>query len=273
MVTELTPVCDLCGGQKFELPKQINYFFQTEPSNEIVRCQSCDLLFRTGMPDKSSASNICDKKNIRFGEYTGGTVTVNRRLIDRLAFFTKRVKGKKRLLDVGCGTGSFVDWARESDWEALGTETSDSKKEAIINVDIATESHLELIEETFSLVHLNHVLEHVTSPVRLMQAAARYVVPGGFLCVEVPNEVFSLAAKIKMMTGLRSNSATAYYGHRYFFNKQTLQRLVGNAGLQIVRIRTPYVGYKLGALHRVFDYAQSSLGKGSVIEIIARKPC
>ena len=271
MVTELVHMCDLCGGKDFECPDGINRFFQTEPDNEIVRCRSCGFLFRAGMPDKSSDSDICATKGIRFGEYTGGTVTVNRRLVDRLAFFTKRIKGKKRLLDVGCGTGSFVDWAQKADWEVFGTETSDSESENIITVDIATESHPDLIEETFSLVHLNHVLEHVVSPVRLMQAAARYASPGGFLCIEVPNEVFSLATRIKMMIGVKSNSATAYFGHRCFFNKQTLRLLVEKAGLQVIRVKTPYVGHDLGAIHRIFDYFQSLIGMGAVIEIIARK--
>ncbi|MEX6504817.1 class I SAM-dependent methyltransferase [Jiella sp. M17.18] len=102
-----------------------------------------------------------------------------------------------RLLDVGCGEGFVLKAFAERGWEVTGIDFSRTGVETM-NPDMT--SHVEqgdifaLLEtriaadESFDLVWLGNVLEHVLDPVGLLQALHRLVRPDGILVATVPND-------------------------------------------------------------------------------------
>ena len=274
--------CDLCGSKNYIDPVRMNQFLQTKQEYKLMQCDECGLLVRKSLPDllDEEKNKVCQDKGLMWSEYTAGTNSINRRMIERLLFFNKLLKNQpKRLLDIGCGSGSFIEYANENGWEAFGTDITDRVpktgvlgKSTIFHMDITKGGCNELQKGSFSLVHLNHVIEHCSSPTILLKAATEYLSSDGMLCVEVPNEMFSLAAKIKMIFGVKYNSATAYFGHKYFFSKTTFERLLYNCtDLKKNSLKTPFIGYELSPLHKIFDYLQSSIGYGAVLEYILKK--
>ncbi len=97
-----------------------------------------------------------------------------------------------RLLDVGCGNGSFLSaWSRfVPGWSLVGTEVGDkyrSRIEAIAGVERLYTGDLEEIPGLFDLVSLVHVLEHVPAPAAFLARLAKRLKPGGLVMVEVPD--------------------------------------------------------------------------------------
>ncbi len=271
--------CDLCGREvEAACLGGVNVFLQTDPDNAVWRCPDCGLLFRLALPSCKSDEQkraVMREKSLCYGEYTAGTDEVNPRMRARLARLDRLVQSnEKRLLDVGCGTGSLLKAAEMLDWYTVGTELAMNAEAMprIYNVDIVETDLPGISKASFHVVHCNHVLEHVTSPTRLLRAMADYLMPGGYLCVEVPNEIASLASRLKRVLGVRYNGATAYLDHRVFFCRRTLKMAVGAAGLQIISVKTPFMGIGLPFWHRCFDHLQSAAGMGGAIEIVARKP-
>ena len=120
------------------------------------------------------------------------------------------------LLDVGSGTGHFLNLARES-YEVTGTEIS------LKAINIAEELYgIELIhdkladidfgDKRFDVITIFHVLEHVPDPGALIRRCHDLLEEGGVLIIAVPNDIRSLTVPIKRFLALLGRGRWRYYG-------------------------------------------------------------
>lgn len=143
-------------------------------------------------------------------------------------------KGGGRLLDVGCGDGSFLDKARTCGWEVFGLD-SDPKAaaNAIVKNLTVHEGGVEYFDgktELFDVVHLNHVIEHLYDPVKVLKACHALLKPGGELWLETPNiDSFGYARFKKNWRGLETPR------HLVIFNRQSLALSFISAGFPAPR--------------------------------------
>lgn len=108
----------------------------------------------------------------------------------------KRLVPKGSIFEIGCYDGSFLNLFKEQGWTCKGIEPS-------VGAKIAKEKYgLDVIDgffgsgqfekNTFDLVVVKHVIEHVANPLEFSKEAAAVVKQGGFLYIEVPNSYVSL---------------------------------------------------------------------------------
>lgn len=96
----------------------------------------------------------------------------------------------KKSLDFGCGIGITSLCLQEKGFSTHGVELSTIYLERHKNLNITSTSSLEVFKdqkETFDLVVMKDVLEHVDNPVQMLQEILSYVKPGGYFYVRVPN--------------------------------------------------------------------------------------
>jgi len=96
-----------------------------------------------------------------------------------------------RLLDVGCGNGTFLLRARSAGWEVVGVDFDRMAIKMALSQGLdARLGGVEVIESTgerFDVITLSHVIEHVHYPVEVLKACYRLLKPGGILWLETPN--------------------------------------------------------------------------------------
>lgn len=103
------------------------------------------------------------------------------------------IKPGMRILDVGCGGGSFLRVARELGAHAFGVEPSQHGAEqcradglevfhGMIEDYLAKHGN-----ERFDLITFSHVIEHTSDPVATLRAAGSLLAPDGVLWIAVPN--------------------------------------------------------------------------------------
>lgn len=114
--------------------------------------------------------------------------------LQKLADQVAGLSGKPRLLDLGCGTGEVLAAARDLGWDGLGVEISReavklAQKESGMPVICAPFEELSLKTESFDIIHLREVLEHVRQPMVLLRRIRDWLRPGGVLYVQVPNDL------------------------------------------------------------------------------------
>ena len=139
--------------------------------------------------------------------------------------------GPRRLLDVGCGHGLLLDEARRRGFDVVGLELSRSAARHgrdVLGLDVR-EVPLEEFQswESFDVVVLADVLEHLEDPVGAVERCARMLRPDGALCVVTPDPS-SLTARL---------AGPRWWGylpaHTCLLPRATLRELLGAQGLVV----------------------------------------
>lgn len=95
------------------------------------------------------------------------------------------------LLDIGCGSGSFLEIAAAMGWHATGLEPDPKAVEVCrsrgLRVYQGDISALDIAPESYDVITMGHVVEHVHDPRDLLAGCFRLLKPGGVLWIETPN--------------------------------------------------------------------------------------
>ncbi|MCI4443606.1 MAG: class I SAM-dependent methyltransferase [Lentimicrobium sp.] len=95
---------------------------------------------------------------------------------------------KGRILDIGAGTGDFLSVAKNDGWQTIGVEPSDRAKSIAKNKGVSfVEQTSELENNSFDVISMWHVLEHVPDLDKQIKELKRLLKPTGTLIIAVPN--------------------------------------------------------------------------------------
>ena len=146
-------------------------------------------------------------------------------------------KPKGLLLDVGCGNGKFLGLMRELGWQVEGTEIDPKAVEIARNNKLQVGAG-ELAEQrypvnSFDVITLNSVIEHVQDPLNLLKESCRILKDGGVLMILTPNTE-SRTHRIYKDKWLNLDPPR----HLHLFSPKNLRSLAGKAGFKNVSVWT-----------------------------------
>jgi SAM-dependent methyltransferase len=144
-----------------------------------------------------------------------------------------------RILDIGCGFGDLLLYWQSRGAEAVGIDfdiqAAEVAKKLKVTVIHGNTLHQDLETGSFDVVALNHSLEHFPSPLAVLQKAYNLLKPHGELHVAVPNIVSG------GFYFLRQNwEAISLPVHFWFFEPQSILKVLRKAGFQDIRLMTKY---------------------------------
>ena len=191
--------CDWCGSQSYEAvfsgPDRLEHL----PGQfQIVRCGDCGLLRQHPHLTWSSLKHYYLETYVSHGLMSRDQPNKWRRLDKRYGPW-KRLRAIESfqrggsLLEVGCGTGTFLEEAvRSGGWLVTGVEPTPHAAEYVrdrLNIPVHQEvfSKVELPEASFDVIVMWNVLEHLENPIEDMRYAQRLLRPGGWFVFTVPN--------------------------------------------------------------------------------------
>ena len=98
---------------------------------------------------------------------------------------------EKNLLDIGCGTGDFLQIAKHDGWNVYGIEPNEKARNTSnikTNNSVFEADHLlKLTPESFDVITLWHVLEHLPKLEEHISILKLLLRPNGVLILAVPN--------------------------------------------------------------------------------------
>ncbi|OXA79381.1 Methyltransferase domain-containing protein [Flavobacterium aquidurense] len=109
-------------------------------------------------------------------------------LKNKLNLINSQQPHKGRILDIGAGTGDFLLTAKNDGWETVGVEPSERAKNIAIQKGISFVNEIDALENnSFDVITMWHVLEHVPNLELQIKELKRLLKPTGTLIVAVPN--------------------------------------------------------------------------------------
>lgn len=219
-VTETTPyateelkTCPVCGSADWSVWVSASDSFMRR-SDELfsyARCKACDVLFEQKRPTEGTMGYFYegDYAPYQRGKKKRSPFRFVQKIANRLATDIsgenaagREIKSRRdaqlskpgaAVLDFGCGGGRFLDSAKTRfGTRTVGMDFNSSLFDKLRArghqvSDTSPESWAQIPADSFDLVIMNHVLEHVYHPRDVLQNVRRVLKPDGVLDIAVPN--------------------------------------------------------------------------------------
>jgi SAM-dependent methyltransferase len=231
---EMGKVCNSCGQSDFSL--YLNNF--PEETRRILKCRNCGLLVTDPFPTREELASAYQddfygkEKSQRFGN-----------LLEKIVFFFRWARAHKirsslrpgAVLDVGCGRGITLHFLKKWGWDCTGTQLSRNAAEyarKTFDLRIMEQDLLEarFEKDTFDLVILAHVLEHVPDPMAYLKEINRILRKKGVLILALPN-----AGNLLVDTFKEKWFGWDLPRHLYHFTPRTINQMLSQAGFKTVK--------------------------------------
>jgi SAM-dependent methyltransferase len=223
-------VCVLCGSTE---SREVQRGARYAPESAVRACAGCGLVFLWPRPTEAELAGYY-AGDYR-AEYDGvvSPEATHQRVASEAGQRAERVRPLlrpgARVLDVGAGSGAFLEAVRPYVSCVLGVEPATAHRAwALERLGIPMVGDLgDIGDRSFDLIGLFHTLEHTLDPVAFIARLASHLAPGGRLAIEVPNVEDALVAVYSIPPFVR-----AYYqrAHLYYFSAATLAATVRKAG-------------------------------------------
>ena len=235
---------------------------------QLCRCPGCGLQFQS---PRLSFEELAEK--VYTEDYCPGhEESANETAYARQLLNFERLIGKKgSVLDVGCGNGSFLRFAKRHGWETFGADIRLSPETRDLTCPL-WEGRLTDIDfggSRFDVIRFNHVIEHLQNPLIELERCRELLNDGGLVFVGVPN-LGGISPRIKNLQsrlGLKQKRWRHYAAthHLFFFTPKTLRMMIERAGFAVRFWETPVdkdYGFGGGLYRRIVEGSRT----GSIID-------
>ena len=202
MKFQITDQCISCCSTK----KKLVYKYSGFESIEFIccKCLDCDLLYASPQPvlNSESLNEIYDSNYYKnyFGKDINYTAErsiqyqifakILSREFDYYSSFLDHLDGNKKVLDIGCGDGRFLEHFVKLGWNCFGIEPSkfvaDLARKRKINV---LDKHILELDSSnkFDFIFMDNVLEHCDYPAKYLKKVYSLLDTSGVFVLKTPN--------------------------------------------------------------------------------------
>lgn len=178
-------------------------------------------------------------------------------------------KEAKNLLDVGCGTGDFLQTAQNNNWNVLGIEPNE-KARAIANKKtnnsvFEVEQLLKFESHSFDVITLWHVLEHLPNLQEQVSILKKLLKPNGTLIIAVPN--------YKSFDAIHYAEFWAAFDvprHLWHFNKESVSKLISKFQMKVIKMKPMWFdAFYVSMLSENYKTGKMNLIKGFWVGLLS----
>jgi 2-polyprenyl-3-methyl-5-hydroxy-6-metoxy-1,4-benzoquinol methylase len=233
--------CPVCNAQEFK--KFINCIDYTvsQDTFTIVECVKCKFHFTNPIPVVEEIGNYY--KSESYVSHSSTNKGLINKIYQRVRTYTLKQKVKliskhssgKNHLDIGAGTGHFINATTLSGFNSIGLEPDEDARK------LATDTHkvniqplenlYKLDDNSIDVITMWHVLEHVYDLQKDLKQIQKVLKEDGVMVVAVPN-----------MNSYDAKHYKEYWAaydlpiHLYHFTPNDINRLFENVNMEVVEI-------------------------------------
>ena len=230
--------CVLCGHDKGKL------LLEWQAGYQLYHCEKCSAVSPNISAEREKehidnlyATNLYWDKVEReiHAQYEYRKMTFGK---ERLEYTITRLglePSEVNLLDVGCGPGYFLSYLKDNGVDARGLEVTEdlAKYCKKLGLDVESKDLADEPDNAYDVIVMFDVLEHVYTPVELLNTARNKLKDGGYLVLYTPN-IHSLSFELM---GAAENVLLPFE-HVCFYDDKSFNVLADQSGFDVHTLET-----------------------------------
>lgn len=230
--------CPLCKSGLFLNHTQLKDHSISKEVFLVCQCSNCQLLFTNPRPKESEIQYYYESEDYisHKNQSNNLTNTLYKQvrkitLKKKLELVNAQHSEKRRILDIGAGTGHFLETASKGGWKTYGIEPNQEARIILKEKGIKTYNDLQEIKKgkKFTVITLFHVLEHIHELRKTAKKIYKLLEDSGTLIIAVPNKDSFDAAHYNEYW-----AAWDVPRHLYHFNKESITYFAEEFDFKIV---------------------------------------
>lgn len=259
--------CPVCGSADLSSILKATDHTVSGETFSVMECKACTLRFTQDVPDGSSigpyyrSENYVSHTNTSKGLINSLYHWVRKRTLTRKRKLIQKATGVStgKLLDIGAGTGAFLNEMKQHGWDTTGLEPDEPARKLakeLYTIEIRESSQLfQLPANSFHAITLWHVLEHVHDLHNYISQIKSLLQDKGKLIIAVPNYTAADASIYK-----ENWAAYDVPRHLYHFSPRSMQVLMEKHGLMIYQYKPMwYDSFYIALLSSKYKNGKSNL--------------
>ncbi len=242
-------------------------WFLTHEEFAVMKCNSCHSHFTWPQPDISRLGNYYKSEDyVSHSNTRKGIVNSLYQIVRNVALNNKykliaRYADKGTLLDIGCGTGHFLNHFNKNGWQVEGIEPGEAARnhaKEVFGLSVHPEEALDTFEkQVFDVITMWHVLEHVPNPHTRLKQVKQLLKPNGLALFALPNPDAWDAKHYGEYW-----AAWDVPRHLYHFNRDSFKYLLEQHGFELMKtLPMPFDAYYVSMLSEKYKTGKTNLVK------------
>jgi 2-polyprenyl-3-methyl-5-hydroxy-6-metoxy-1,4-benzoquinol methylase len=270
-------ICPVCHSNQSHFALSVKDHSVSGQFFDIWECAVCSLRFTKEAPSIDQigifyeSEDYISHSNTRKGVVNNLYHAVRNHTLNIKVNLIKKITGRKNgnHLDIGAGTGAFVQIMNKKGWKSSGIEPDLRARQLALELHstelMSAESFQSLKPESYDAISMWHVLEHVHALFPYMNRIKEILKPDGFVFIAVPNYT--------SYDGKRYGSEWAAYDvprHLYHFSPASMQRLLNESGFELTgMVPMWYDSFYISLLSEKYSKGRFNLLKGFISGFIS----
>lgn len=242
-----TVICPVCGSRGIDPFLSCKDYLTTQEVFQINKCNGCGFAFTQDFPVENEIGKYYEAPEyISHSDTNRGIINSLYHLARKIALKSKsklvtKYAGSKKgmLLDIGSGTGYFLNRMKELKWIVTGIEKSASARKYAkqkFGIDCQDSEYLyEIPCQTKDVITMWHVLEHLEHLNSVLDYLQKILKDDGTLVIALPNKESFDARYYKEYW-----AAYDVPRHLWHFSSSDFQRIANRHQFQIIEIKPMY---------------------------------
>jgi SAM-dependent methyltransferase len=230
--------CPVCSGRNLNFVFNVKDHTVSSKEFAIWECIDCSVRFTQDIPSPEEigiyyqSEDYISHTETKKGFINSLYLAVRKFTLQQKKRLVSRNTGvqKGTILDIGCGTGAFLEVFQSAGWMVQGLEPDAGARSIARQRGVQVSSSAELfnLNESFDAITMWHVLEHVHDLHSYLERMRSLLKPDGVIFIAVPNYTSVDAFEYGQFW-----AAYDVPRHLYHFSPQAMQRLVNIHSLRI----------------------------------------
>jgi 2-polyprenyl-3-methyl-5-hydroxy-6-metoxy-1,4-benzoquinol methylase len=269
--------CPVCHSTEIQDAFSAKDYTVSNEMFSVVKCEGCTHMFTQNVATQNDIGKYYQSENyISHSDTQEGIVNklyhaVRKRTLAIKKNLLQNETGKQqgKILDIGCGTGAFLNTMKQAGWESTGLEPDDAarmKAAELYNINPQPSHEIFYLPyNTYDAITMWHVLEHVHQLHEYIAQLKNMLTANGRIFIAVPN-----------YTSYDAQHYAAHWAaydvprHLYHFSLASMKNLLEQHGLTIKKIKPMWFdSFYVSMLSEQYKNGKSNIAKAFFIGFVS----